>query len=49
MSHMYREGNQCANWLEMYGARSEEDFLVFVTPPTAIQRLPVADAAGACF
>lgn len=49
ISHIYREGNSCADWFAKTGARNNADFTVCRNPPTDLGPLLIADANGTRF
>lgn len=49
ITHNCREGNQCADFLAKLGANSGVAMMVIQEPPTGLQPLLAADAAGVSF
>nr|POE91303.1 hypothetical protein CFP56_60970 [Quercus suber] len=47
--HRFREANKCADNLARHGALLEQDFIVFIHPPTEVELLLSLDVVGTMY
>ena len=49
LTHTYREGNMCADWLAKKGAMGNKSLIYWDYPPFGIDNILVADTMGLDF
>ena len=47
--HYFREGNKCVDNLARRGALLEQDFVVFIHPPSKVELLVRLDSVGTLY